>query len=148
MRRLERLIHIKRYLIFGCHKDEDNMRDLALSILNLIDKEFPAIEQLTLLEGIYDFLSKLTSLENQTLDLLVPISTKKFRVVKNISIEDLQLTIRAENCLRAEDILTIGELLQKTQSDLLKIPNFAVGSLSVVMQCLETYLNIKLAKLY
>lgn len=44
----------------------------------------------------------------------------------------LQLTVRSENCLKAENVYTIGELLEKTEWDLLKIPNFGRKSLKEI----------------
>ena len=38
------------------------------------------------------------------------------------SIEELELTVRSTNCLKAESIFLIGDLLQRTESDLLKTP--------------------------
>ncbi len=39
------------------------------------------------------------------------------------SIEELELTVRSTNCLKAESIFLIGDLLQRTEFDLLKTPN-------------------------
>ncbi|MCV2508336.1 MAG: DNA-directed RNA polymerase subunit alpha, partial [Candidatus Lightella neohaematopini] len=39
------------------------------------------------------------------------------------SVEDLELTVRSANCLKAESIRYIGDLVQKTEVELLKTPN-------------------------
>jgi DNA-directed RNA polymerase alpha subunit len=39
------------------------------------------------------------------------------------SIDDLELTVRSHNCLSAENIKTIGQLVTKTENDIAKIPN-------------------------
>lgn len=39
------------------------------------------------------------------------------------SIDNLELTVRAANCLKAENIYYIGDLIQRTESELLKTPN-------------------------
>jgi DNA-directed RNA polymerase subunit alpha len=53
-------------------------------------------------------------------------------------VDDLELTVRAANCLKAENIYYIGDLVQRTESDLLKTPNLGKKSLleikSVLMQ--------------
>ena len=54
------------------------------------------------------------------------------------SVDDLELTVRSANCLKAESILLIGDLVQRTEHDLLKAPNLGRKSLleikSVLMQ--------------
>ena len=44
-------------------------------------------------------------------------------------VDDLELTVRAANCLKAENIYYIGDLVQRTESDLLKTPNLGKKSL-------------------
>jgi len=46
------------------------------------------------------------------------------------SIEELELSVRSSNCLRAANIKTLGELVQKTESEMLKYRNFGRKSLS------------------
>ena len=41
------------------------------------------------------------------------------------SIDDLELSVRATNCLRSANIATVGELVQRTEADMLKTKNFA-----------------------
>ena len=48
------------------------------------------------------------------------------------SIDSLQLTLRQSNCLKAEGIYTIELLIQQTETDLLRIPNFGKKSLAEV----------------
>ena len=43
-------------------------------------------------------------------------------------IEELDLSVRAKNCLDAENIVTVGDLVQRTESDLLKVRNFGKTS--------------------
>ncbi len=38
-------------------------------------------------------------------------------------VDDLELTVRSANCLKAENIYYIGDLVLKTEADLLKTPN-------------------------
>tara|TARA_R110002096_G_scaffold60847_2_gene151492 strand:+ start:77195 stop:78190 length:996 start_codon:yes stop_codon:yes gene_type:complete len=47
-------------------------------------------------------------------------------------IEDLELTVRSTNCLKAENIMYIGDLVQKAESDLLKTPNLGKKSLNEI----------------
>jgi DNA-directed RNA polymerase subunit alpha len=54
-----------------------------------------------------------------------------------LPIEDLDLSERPRNCLKRAQINTIGELLQKTEDDLLNITNFGQKSLDEVKQKLD-----------
>jgi hypothetical protein len=53
------------------------------------------------------------------------------------SIDVLELTVRAYNCLKAEDISYVGELVQLTENGLLKIPNLGRKSLSEIIAVLS-----------
>lgn len=48
------------------------------------------------------------------------------------SIDDLELSVRATNCLRSANIATVGELVQKTENDMLKTKNFGRKSLDEI----------------
>jgi DNA-directed RNA polymerase subunit alpha len=56
---------------------------------------------------------------------------------ENVEIKDLELKEREYNCLNGEGILDLKELVKKTESDLLRIPNFGKGSLSHVNKVLQ-----------
>ncbi|MCD6044855.1 MAG: rpoA [Gammaproteobacteria bacterium] len=47
-------------------------------------------------------------------------------------IEDLELTVRSTNCLKAENIFFVGDLIQRTETDLLKMPNLGKKSLTEI----------------
>jgi DNA-directed RNA polymerase subunit alpha len=47
-------------------------------------------------------------------------------------VEELELSVRASNCLKTAHIQTIAELVQKTESDLLKTKNFGKKSLNEI----------------
>lgn len=52
------------------------------------------------------------------------------------SIDDLELSVRATNCLRSANIATVGELVQKTEADMLKTKNFGRKSLDEIKSVL------------
>jgi len=52
-------------------------------------------------------------------------------------VDDLELTVRAANCLKAENIFYIGDLVQRTESDLLKTPNLGKKSLTEIKTVLS-----------
>jgi len=55
------------------------------------------------------------------------------------SVEDLELSVRSVNCLKNAGINTIGELVQKTEAEMLKTKNFGRKSLSEIKDILSEY---------
>ncbi len=55
------------------------------------------------------------------------------------SVDDLELTVRAANCLKAENIYYIGDLIMRTENDLLKTPNLGKKSLNEIKSVLTSY---------
>ena len=53
-------------------------------------------------------------------------------------IDDLELTVRSANCLKAESIYYIGDLVQRTEVELLKTPNLGKKSLTEIKDVLFT----------
>jgi DNA-directed RNA polymerase subunit alpha len=53
------------------------------------------------------------------------------------SIEDLNLSVRAYNCLKSANINTIAELVSRDEQDLLKFRNFGKKSLSELVEVIE-----------
>ncbi len=51
-------------------------------------------------------------------------------------VDDLELTVRSANCLKAENIYYIGDLIQKTEVELLKTPNLGKKSLTEIKDVL------------
>lgn len=51
-------------------------------------------------------------------------------------VDDLELTVRSANCLKAENIYYIGDLIQKTEVELLKTPNLGKKSLTEIKEIL------------
>jgi DNA-directed RNA polymerase subunit alpha len=51
-------------------------------------------------------------------------------------VEELELSVRSANCLKNENIVYIGDLVQKTESELLRTPNFGRKSLNEIREVL------------
>jgi DNA-directed RNA polymerase subunit alpha len=54
-------------------------------------------------------------------------------------VDDLELTVRSANCLKAESIFYIGDLVQRTENDLLKTPNLGKKSLTEIKNVLLSH---------
>ena len=61
-----------------------------------------------------------------------PLNENLFRAV-----EDLEFSVRAQNCLQNADLKYIGELVQKTEQDMLKTKNFGRKSLNEIKETLD-----------
>src|SRR5574343_710437 len=53
-------------------------------------------------------------------------------------VDDLELTVRSANCLKAENIYYIGDLIQRSENELLKTPNLGKKSLTEIKDILAT----------
>jgi len=53
-------------------------------------------------------------------------------------VDDLELTVRSANCLKAENIYYIGDFVQKSENELLKTPNLGKKSLTEIKDVLAT----------
>ncbi|MFO0109683.1 MAG: DNA-directed RNA polymerase subunit alpha C-terminal domain-containing protein, partial [Alphaproteobacteria bacterium] len=53
-------------------------------------------------------------------------------------VDELELTVRSANCLKAENIYYIGDLIQRTENELLKTPNLGRKSLNEIKEVLAT----------
>lgn len=65
----------------------------------------------------------------------------------NIKIDDLELSVRSANCLKAENIMYLADLVQKTEAEMLKTPNFGRKSLEeikLILSSLGLTLGMKL----
>jgi DNA-directed RNA polymerase subunit alpha len=75
-------------------------------------------------------------------DLKAPSATTEQSAAPNIDpillrpVDDLELTVRSANCLKAEDIYYIGDLVQRSENELLKTPNLGKKSLSEIKSVL------------
>ena len=54
-------------------------------------------------------------------------------------VEELELSVRSANCLKNDNIIYIGDLVQKTESDMLRTPNFGRKSLNEIKEVLNGF---------
>ena len=62
---------------------------------------------------------------------------ERMKELLNRSVEELELSVRSSNCLKAANIKTLGELVHKTEADMLKYRNFGRKSLKEIAEILE-----------
>jgi DNA-directed RNA polymerase subunit alpha len=58
-------------------------------------------------------------------------------------VDELELSVRSANCLKNDNIIYIGDLVQKTESEMLRTPNFGRKSLNEIKEVL-THMNLRL----
>ena len=52
-------------------------------------------------------------------------------------VEELELSVRSANCLKNDNIIYIGDLVQKSESEMLRTPNFGRKSLNEIKEVLQ-----------
>jgi len=67
-----------------------------------------------------------------------PVRVETFDPILLRPVDDLELTVRSANCLKAENIYLIGDLIQRTEVELLKTPNLGKKSLTEIKDVLAT----------
>ncbi|MDR1413937.1 MAG: DNA-directed RNA polymerase subunit alpha [Puniceicoccales bacterium] len=61
----------------------------------------------------------------------------RLRKLLNMSVNEIELSVRAANCLNNANIMTVGELVMKTEAEMLKYRNFGKKSLNEIKERLE-----------
>lgn len=83
-------------------------------------------------------------LKDITLDPMTVFDTDEVDPISQIPIEELQLSVRAYNCLKRAQINSVSDLLHYSQEDLLEIKNFGQKSAEEVIEALQRRLGIML----
>lgn len=71
-------------------------------------------------------------------DAPVQRQTANFDPILLRPVDELELTVRSANCLKAENIYYIGDLIQRTETELLKTPNLGRKSLNEIKEVLAS----------
>src|SRR6185295_18672373 len=62
----------------------------------------------------------------------------KLKKLLNMSVNEIELSVRAANCLNNANITTVGQLAMKTEAEMLKYRNFGKKSLNEIKEKLAT----------
>lgn len=95
-------------------------------------------------EGMVPLTTEFVSVSQEEMKPEQEISEEE--AIYSRKIDELELTIRSLNCLRRDKIETIGDLMKRTEEDLLKIKNFGPKSLDEVKQKLMEKFGLTLKK--
>lgn len=87
---------------------------------------------------LHDQLSVFVDFEkvNERVEEEVVIEEETFDPILLRPVDDLELTVRSANCLKAENIFYIGDLIQRTEVELLRTPNLGKKSLTEIKDIL------------
>ena len=85
-------------------------------------------------------LAVFAQLEGQIGEMFEPQPTRstQFDPILLRPVDELELTVRSANCLKAENIYYIGDLIQRTETELLKTPNLGRKSLNEIKEVLAS----------
>jgi len=87
---------------------------------------------------LVDQLSVFASLEGTEATAEAPSRSPQVDPILLRPVDDLELTVRSANCLKAENIYYIGDLIQRTENELLKTPNLGRKSLNEIKEVLAS----------
>ncbi len=86
---------------------------------------------------LVDQLSVFAALEGTSVSAEMPKSSSVDPLLLR-PVDDLELTVRSANCLKAENIYYIGDLIQRSENELLKTPNLGRKSLNEIKEVLAS----------
>jgi DNA-directed RNA polymerase subunit alpha len=82
--------------------------------------------------------AQLEGSELAAFDAPAPRGGAQFDPILLRPVDELELTVRSANCLKAENIYYIGDLIQRTENELLKTPNLGRKSLNEIKEVLAS----------
>jgi len=77
--------------------------------------------------------------EEDKVDNEKDLEFERIRKILITSVDDLELSVRSHNCLKAANIKTMGDLVRKDESEMLKFRNFGRKSLAELMEIVDVY---------
>ncbi|RMD50812.1 MAG: DNA-directed RNA polymerase subunit alpha [Ignavibacteria bacterium] len=77
--------------------------------------------------------------EEEQVESVEDAETERLRKILLTSVDDLELSVRSHNCLKAANIKTLGDLVRRDESEMLKFRNFGRKSLSELSDIVDNY---------
>lgn len=87
---------------------------------------------------LQEYLNRLINFDEPE-QIVQPSPEEKPEFIRELlaKVEDLDLTVRSQNCLKNENIVYVGDLVQKSEQEMLRTPNFGRKSLNEIKQTLS-----------
>ena len=85
----------------------------------------------------YEIYERLKDLNNLIREEMKKIEDLYFSKILSMKVDELELSARSMNCLKSNEINYIGDLVQRSEGELLRTPNFGRKSLKEVQEVLK-----------
>jgi len=99
-----------------------------------------------ILENTFGLLKVTNTFSASSANIEAPVQEEKSEHLETIFIEELELSVRAYNCLKRANVHTLSDLLQYSADDLLEFKNFGQKSADEVCDNLKTRFDLDLRK--
>jgi DNA-directed RNA polymerase subunit alpha len=99
-----------------------------------------------ILENTFGLLKVTNTLLASSLNIETPVGEEKTEHLETIFIEELELSVRAYNCLKRANVHTLSDLLQYSAEDLLEFKNFGQKSADEVCDNLKARFDLDILK--
>ena len=86
----------------------------------------------------YEIYMRLKNINKFITQEMKSIEDLYFSKVLSIKVDELEFSVRSMNCLRFHEIDYIGDLVQKTEGEMLRTPNFGRKSLKEIKEVLQS----------
>jgi DNA-directed RNA polymerase subunit alpha len=99
-----------------------------------------------ILENTFGLLKVTNTFSSSSSSIELPAKKEKSEHLKTVFIEELELSVRAYNCLKRANVHTLSDLIQYSADDLLEFKNFGQKSADEVCENLKARFNLDLKK--
>jgi DNA-directed RNA polymerase subunit alpha len=99
-----------------------------------------------ILENTFGLLKISNTFSSSTQSIEIPIQEEKSEHLETVFIEELELSVRAYNCLKRANVHTLSDLIQYSADDLLEFKNFGQKSADEVCENLKARFDLDLKK--
>jgi len=99
-----------------------------------------------ILENTFGLLKVTNTISAAPTNIEKPVQEEKSEHLETVFIEELELSVRAYNCLKRANVHTLSDLLQYSADDLLEFKNFGQKSADEVCENLKTRFDLDLRK--
>jgi len=99
-----------------------------------------------ILENTFGLLKVTNTFSSSSPSIELPAKKEKSEHFKTVFIEELELSVRAYNCLKRANVHTLSDLIQYSAGDLLEFKNFGQKSADEVCENLKARFNLDLKK--
>jgi DNA-directed RNA polymerase subunit alpha len=122
-------------------KEKMNYDKLSIDILTngSIDPKFALFLSAKILKDLYSKISLFEEEPEYVEEIQMDPDLERLDKLLHMSVKELELTVRSANCLSAAHIETIGDLVGKSEPEMLKYRNFGKKSLDEITNLLEKY---------